>query len=388
MPIDADVFDYVIVGAGTAGCVLANRLAADGRHTVCVLEAGPPDHSIFLRIPAGVYKASDSHKYAWQFETEPHPGSVNRRIHLPQGKTLGGSTAINGMVYNRGCPDDFDAWEHAGNRGWSYADVLPYFKRSERRIGQRNACFRGTEGALSITDPDWLHPLCDAFIEAARSLGIPRNPDYNAVSQRGVGYYQRYIENGWRISAARAFLQPVARMSNVDIRTHAHATAVLFDRRRATGVRYAARSRSDIRAVMARREVILSAGAANTPKLLQISGVGPVTLLAKLGIAPVLDLPCVGSNLQDHFMTHFVVRAGLKTLNGRGVALFGEAAKWILGQPSILANSPSLAYGFINARSRKLHQPVRRALPHAEARLLPASPSQPRLRLRALSGPL
>ncbi|MBV9246142.1 MAG: GMC family oxidoreductase N-terminal domain-containing protein [Methylobacteriaceae bacterium] len=346
-----DIFDYVIVGAGAAGCVLANRLAASGTHTVCLLEAGPPDHSVFLRIPAGVYKASSSPRYAWQFETAPHPATANRSIPMPQGKTLGGSTAINGMNYNRGCSEDFDGWAKRGNRGWSYAEVLPYFKRTERKVGPGDKRYRGSDGALPITDCDWQHPLCDAFIEAASGLGLPRNPDYNGANQSGVGYYQRYIENGWRISAARAFLKPIARKKNVDIRTNAHAVAVLFEGKRATGVRYALEPGRPTRDVMARREVILCAGAANTPKLLQISGVGRPALLAELGIPVVHALPGVGANLQDHYMVHLVVRVkGIETISGRGLALLWEATKWTLRRPSILAISPSLVYGFANSR--------------------------------------
>ena len=260
MSVQSDVFDYVIVGAGAAGCVLANRLTAAGNHTVCLLEAGPPDRSIFLRVPAGVYKASSHPKYTWQFETEPSAGTANRPIPMPQGKTLGGSTSINGMNYNRGCPEDFDGWARRGNRGWGYADALPYFKRTERRVGTCDTLYRGKDGELPITDSDWRHPLCDAFVAAAHGLGLPRNLDYNGASQAGVGYYQRYIENGWRISAARAFLRPIARKENLEIRTGAQATAVLFEGKRAIGVRYAQGPGHPAREVKARREVILCAG--------------------------------------------------------------------------------------------------------------------------------
>ena len=351
MSTDAEAFDYVVVGAGAAGCVLATRLAATGTHTVCLLEAGPSDNSIFLRVPAGVYKVSSSPKYAWLFETEPSASTANRSIPMPQGKTLGGSTAINGMNYNRGNPADFDGWAQAGNRGWAYADVLPYFKRTERRIGTCDSYYRGTEGALPITDCDWRHPLCDAFIDAAQSQGLPRNPDYNGATQRGVGYYQRYIENGWRISAARAFVRPIAKNPNLEIRTRAQATAVLFDGKRAVGVRYTQGPGRPTRDVKARREVILSAGAANTPKLLQISGVGPSRALGELGIPVVHELPGIGANLQDHYMVHLVVRVqGTKTVSGRGLALIREATKWMFGRPSLLAISPSLVCGFVNSR--------------------------------------
>lgn len=344
-------FDYVIVGAGAAGCILANRLAADGSRTVCLLEAGPRDNSLFLRVPAGVYKVSSSPKYAWQFETAPSAGTANRSIPMPQGRTLGGSTAINGMNYNRGQPEDFDGWARRGNRGWSYADVLPYFKRTEQRIGTCDVHYRGIDGLLPVTDGNWRHPVCDAFIEAAHNLGLPENPDYNGARQAGVGYYQSYIKDGWRVSAARAFLRPVANRKNLDIRTNAHATAVLFDGKRAVGVRYAQGAGHIAREVAARREVILCAGAANTPKLLQISGVGPAELLADLGVPVVHHLPGVGANLQDHYMVHLVIRVkGAAAIDGRPVALVREAVKWLLGRPTILAISPSLVYAFANSR--------------------------------------
>jgi len=351
MSDERDAFDYVIVGAGAAGCVLANRLATGGAHTVCLLEAGPQDNSILLRIPAGVYKASSNPKYTWQFETEPSAGTANRAIPMPQGRALGGSTAINGMNYNRGCPEDFDGWARRGNRGWGYAEILPYFKRTERRIGSCDERYRGTEGLLPITDGNWRHPLCDVFIEAAHNLGLARNPDYNGASQAGVGYYQSYIEDGWRVSAARAFLRPIARHKNLEIRTNAQATAVLFEGKRAIGVRYAPGPGHPPREVKARREVILSAGAANTPKLLQLSGVGPSALLTELGVPVVHELAGVGANLQDHYMVHLVIRVkGIETINGSPLALVREVAKWALGRPSLLAISPSLVFGFANSQ--------------------------------------
>lgn len=351
MSLTVDEFDYVIVGAGAAGCVMANRLAADNGHTVCLLEAGPPDNSILLRIPAGVYRGSSNPKYAWQFETTPSPGTANRSIPMPQGKTLGGSTAINGMNYNRGQREDFDGWARRGNQGWGYPDLLPYFKRTERRMGVHDVRYRGTDGLLPITDCDWQHPLCDAFITTARNLGLPDNPDYNGASHAGVGYYQRYIENGWRVSAARAFVRPVARQKNLEIRTRTQATAVLFAGKRAIGVRYAQGPGYPTHEVKARREIILCGGATNTPKLLQISGVGRPQVLNDLGVPVVHDLPGVGEHLQDHYMVHLVVRVkGVQTINGRPLALLREAAKWLMGRPSILAISPSLVYAFANSR--------------------------------------
>lgn len=351
MTPETDEFDYVIVGAGAAGCVLAHRLAADGTKSVCLLEAGPQDKSLLLRIPAGVYKASSSPKFAWQFETEPSEGTSGRAVPMPQGKALGGSTSINGMNYNRGCADDFDGWARLGNRGWGYADVLPYFKRTERRVGVCDPRYRGTDGPLVVTDPDWRHPVCDAFIMGVRNLGMPFNPDYNAERQLGVGYYQRYIHNGWRISASRAFLRPLAGKRNLDVRTNVQATKVLLEERRAVGISYIEGPGRPSRIVKARYEVILSAGAANTPKLLQLSGIGPGGLLGRLGIPVAHDLPGVGEGLQDHYMIHVVQRLkGTETVSGHGLGLLREGTKWLLGRPSLLAISPSLVYAFANLR--------------------------------------
>ncbi|HQT79960.1 MAG TPA: GMC family oxidoreductase N-terminal domain-containing protein, partial [Rhodopila sp.] len=341
MPPEADIFDYVIVGAGAAGCVLANRLAADESRSVCLLEAGPPDNSLVLRVPAGVYKASTSPTFAWQFETQPSAGTAGRAVPMPQGKTLGGSTSINGMNYNRGSQADFDGWARLGNRGWGYADVLPYFKRTERRVGACDPKYRGTSGPLPVTDTDWHHPVCDAFIMGVRNLGIPVNPDYNAASQWGVGYYQRYIEHGWRASASRAFLRPVSRLKNLSVRTDAQVTKILVEGKRAVGVSYVDGAGANARTVKARREVIVSAGAANTPKLLHISGIGPADVLGGLGIPVVHEAAGVGANLQDHYMIHLVVRVKeTETINGHGLALIREGAKWLLGRPSLLAISP------------------------------------------------
>jgi choline dehydrogenase len=347
-------FDYIIVGAGAAGCILANRLAADSARSVCLLEAGPRDKSLLLHVPAGVYKASSNPKYAWQFETTPSAGTANRAIPMPQGRTLGGSTAINGMNYNRGRAADYDGWAQRGNLGWAYNDILPYFKKSERWTGTADSYYRGTDGLLPVSDASWRHPVCDAFIKAAHDFGLPVDSDYNGASQTGVGYYQSYIENGWRVSAASAFLKPLANKRNLDIRTNAQATAILFEGKRAVGIRYARGPSHAPHVVKARREIILCAGAANTPKLLQISGIGPAGLLNGLDLPLIHDLPGVGSNLQDHYMVHLVVRVkGAAAIDGRPLALFSEAVKWLLGRPSILAMSPSLVYAFANSRDFK-----------------------------------
>lgn len=346
-------FDYVIVGAGAAGSLLANRLTEDGRATVCVLEAGPSDNHPYIHIPAGFIKIGYNPRYTWQFKTEPSEGTASRQIAIMQGRTLGGSSSINGFNYTRGLPIDYDTWAVRGNAGWSYAEVLPYFKRTERRIGPFDPRYRGGEGLLPITDSDWSHPLCDAFIDGAVAMGIPRNPDYNAEKQAGVGYYQRWIHHGRRISSARAFLRPAMKRRNLEIRTNAQAVAVMFEGKRAVDVRYSCGPGYPVQNVRARKEVILCGGAANSPKLLQLSGIGPRALLNQLGVPVVHDLPGVGENCQDHYMVRSSVRVkGVETLNStaRGLRLLGEIAKWMLGKPSLLAISPSVAFAFWMSR--------------------------------------
>jgi len=344
-----DEFDYVIVGSGAAGSVLANRLTEDPGVRVCVLEAGPPDRHPYIHVPGGFIKMLFNPDYTWQFTTEPGEGTAGRRIPTTQGRTIGGSSSINGMVYNRGQRADFDSWAQRGNRGWGYADVLPYFKRTERRLGVHDARYRGSEGALPITDIDWIHPICEAFIAGAEGMGIQRCEDYNAQSQAGVGYFQRAIHNGYRHSAARVFLYP-ARARGLEVRTHARAARILFEGKRAVGVRYVNdRDRSETREVRARREVIVSSGTVNTAKLLQISGVGPAALLGTLGVPVVHELRGVGENFRDHYSVRMVGRvrnSGTMNELSRGVGLLGQIARWAMGRPSILALSPSLVHWF------------------------------------------
>ncbi|MBT4908196.1 MAG: choline dehydrogenase, partial [Rhodospirillaceae bacterium] len=230
-------FDYVIIGAGSAGSVLANRLSASGA-TICLLEAGGPDRNPFIHMPAGFIKTLSNPRLNWLYETEPSAGTAGRAIPTPRGKALGGSSSINGHIYNRGQRMDFDTWAQMGNRGWSFADVLPYFKRSERRIGEGDDTYRGRDGELAVTDVDRRDPVSDAFIEGVANLGIPRGLDYNGAQQEGVGYFQRTILNGRRMSAARAFLKPARHRPNLTIVTHAQVSKILFDGRRATAVRY------------------------------------------------------------------------------------------------------------------------------------------------------
>ena len=342
-------YDFVIVGAGSAGSAIANRLSANGRHQVLLLEAGRPSHP-WSRIPVGFAKLINNPAANWCYESEPEDSTGNRRIPVPRGRLLGGSSSINGMVFVRGQAQDFDTWAQYGNRGWSYADVLPYFRRLERRIGAGEDEFRGRDGSLTVTDIGWRDPLCDAFIAGAVSLGIPRNPDYNGRTQEGVSYAQRTIHNGRRVSAATAFLRPALGRGNLAVRTHAHATGIIFDGRRAVGVRYTKGGRDGAaREVRARKEVILSGGAYNSPQLLQLSGVGDPVLLQSLGIDVHHALPGVGEGLQDHYAPRSVARVkNIRTINerARGFNLALEAIKWAATRRGILALSPTMVYCF------------------------------------------
>jgi len=345
-----DTFDYVIVGAGSAGCVLANRLSDDAATSICVLEAGPRDWHPYIHLPAGFIKTFYNTSINWCYSQEPGPWTGGRRIYAPRGKTLGGSSSINGHIYNRGQHQDFDTWAQLGNRGWGYPDVLPYFRRLERRVGDGDAAFRGRDGGLTVTDIDWQDPLCEAFIAGAMSLGIPRNPDYNGSTQEGVAYAQRTIHRGRRVSAATAFLRPAMKRPNVNVRTHAHATEVLFEGKRAVGVRYVKGRKGGVAAeVRVRKEVILAGGAYNSPQLLQLSGVGSPDLLHSLGIELRHALAGVGEGLQDHYAPRSTARVkNAKSINerARGLNLVMEAMKWAATGKGILSLSPTLVYCF------------------------------------------
>ena len=328
--------------------MLANRLTAAG-DTVCVLEAGPVDRNPFIHIPAGFVKTLHNPAITWRFEADGTDWTAGRRIPTTQGRTLGGSGAVNGCVFVRGQARDYDGWAQRGNHGWGYADVLPYFKSIERRVGPADERYRGRTGELPVTDPAWRHPLCEAFISGAHGLGYARDVDYNMVSAEVVGYYQRVIEDERRVSAARAFLYPAMSRDTLSVRTHAQATALLFDGPRVTGVHYVRGGGTAPSEVHARREVILCAGTVNTPKLLQLSAIGPAQLLQDLGVAVRHAHPGVGENLSDHYSPRIVVRAkNSTTINNlvRGPRLLQEGAKWLLRKPSVLGLSAALAYAF------------------------------------------
>lgn len=344
-----ETFDYVIVGAGSAGSVLAGRLSEDPNTRVCVLEAGPSDWHPYIHVPAGFIKTFYDRRVNWLYDMEPSEWTGGRRILAPRGKTLGGSSSINGHIYNRGQRGDYNTWAQYGNRGWGYADVLPYFKRLERRTGGEDT-YRGRDGALAVTDIEWRHPLCDAFIEGCVSLGIPRNPDYNGRIQEGVSYAQRTIDKGRRVSAATAFLHPAMKRANLDVRTNAHVTSIVLDNRRATGVTYCKGGRSGPeQALLVTREVILSGGTYNSPQLLQLSGIGPPEVLGPLGIPVRHALAGVGENLKDHYAPRFTARVrNIETINERvrGFRLATEVARWAFTRKGILALSPTLVYAF------------------------------------------
>jgi choline dehydrogenase len=294
----APEYDYIIVGAGSAGCVLAARLTEDPHTRVLLLEAGGPARAREIAIPAAfsrLFKTSVD----WNYSTEPEPQLHNRTLYWPRGKVLGGSSAINAMIYIRGNPLDFDDWERFGNPGWSFASVLPYFKKSENQE-RGPSQFHAIDGPLCVSDLRYINPLTRAFLAGAQEQGLPANPDFNAATQDGVGLYQVTQQNGRRHSASDAFLQPATRRPNLTVLTNAHASQILLDRQRAGGVAYILDAAPQ--QARATREVLLSAGAVNSPQLLLLSGIGPADELHRAGIAPLHHLPGVGKNLQDHPM--------------------------------------------------------------------------------------
>lgn len=306
-------FDYVIVGAGSAGCVLASRLSENGRHRVALLEAGGSDLNFWVRMPIGYGKAFYHDRLNWKYMTEPVPGFGNRQAYWPRGKVIGGSSSINAMVFIRGQAEDFDGWQALGNPGWSYADVLPLFRRMEDNLAGADT-WRGRGGPLTVTSiEDVVHPLCRNYVEGSVEAGLARNPDFNGATQEGVGIYQITTRNGFRCSAATAYLAPARRRPNLQVLSSAHATRLLFQGRRAVGVEY--HQGGALREIRARREVILSAGAINSPQLLQLSGVGDPALLARHGIPVVHAAPQVGQNLQDHIGFDHLYRSRRPTLN-------------------------------------------------------------------------
>ena len=312
-PSQTPEFDYIIVGAGSAGCVLANRLSEDGKNSVLLLEAGPKDTNLWIHVPLGYGKLFKEKSVNWMYQTEPEPGLDGRTVFQPRGKVLGGSSSINGLLYVRGQHEDYDRWRQHGNSGWGYDDVLPYFKKAENQ--QRGADdFHGVGGPQPVSDLGHPDPLSAAFIAAAAETGIPVNPDFNGASQEGAGFFQTTTWRGRRASTAVAYLRPAKARKNLHVETSALAQRVVFDGRRAVAVVY--RQAGVLRGARARKEIIVSGGAYNSPQLLQLSGVGPADLLRRHGIDVVLDAPGVGHDLQDHLQVRVVMRCAKRiTLN-------------------------------------------------------------------------
>jgi choline dehydrogenase len=298
-------FDYIIVGAGSAGCVLANRLTADGKYSVLLLEAGPEDSHLWIHIPLGYGRLFKEKAVNWMYQTEPEQGLNGRSVFQPRGKVLGGSSSINGLLYVRGQHEDYDRWRQHGNLGWGFDDVLPYFKKAEDQTRGADD-FHAVGGPLPVSD--WRHadPLSAAFVDAAAEVGFPKNSDFNGATQEGAGFFQTTTRGGRRASTAVAYLRSAKARPNLHVETSALAERILFEGRRAVGVAY--RTAGIPRTARARKEVLISGGAFNSPQLLQLSGVGPADLLRQHGIEVVLDAPGVGNDLQDHMQVRVVMR--------------------------------------------------------------------------------
>lgn len=349
---DAGEFDFAIVGAGSAGCPLAARLSEGGRHRVLLLEAGPPDRNPWIHLPIGYGKTFLDPKVNWKYETDPEPELGGRRIYWPRGKVLGGSSAINGLVYVRGVASDFDYWRQQGCEGWSFADLLPYFRLSEGNARGADE-WHGGSGPLGVEDPRWQGPLMEAYIAAAMQAGLPRNEDFNGASQEGVGYFQLTVRHGRRSSAASAFLAPARGRENLRIVTGAHVEGLLFEGSRARGLVWRQGDGSRIEARV-RGEIVLCGGSINSPQLLMLSGIGPAAHLREMGIEVRRDLPGVGENLHDHYQIRSLYRmARPGSLNEKLASPLGKIAmalEYLLGRRGLLTIGAGVVGAFARTR--------------------------------------
>ncbi|MCY4049984.1 MAG: choline dehydrogenase [Gammaproteobacteria bacterium] len=339
-------YDYIVVGAGSSGCVVANRLSENPSHRVLLLEAGGKDQNPWIHIPVGYFKTMHNPSTDWCYRTEPDPGISGRSLQWPRGKVLGGSSSLNGLLYVRGQPQDYDHWMKLGNHGWSYEDVLPYFKVSEdQQHGESR--FHGTGGPQKVSDLRLRRPIAEKFIAAAVECGIPYNPDCNGEIQEGVGYFQQTAYKGFRWSTAKGFLRPAMKRANLKLRTRAHVLRLQFTGKRASGIQY--QHRGEIHTAQAKSEIVLCAGSINSPQLLQCSGIGDPALLNSVGIEPVHSLIGVGQNLQDHLQIRLVYKTVDRTLNdelNHPLKMLGVGLQYLLTRTGPMTLAASQVYIF------------------------------------------